>query len=255
MFSFYCDDSGTHEQSPVAVAACLVSSANKWTQFQKAWCEANASENFGVFHMADFEGNYDRFATEEWRDTAKKERTLNRLIGVIQDHVELGVATAVCKADYDKIVPQEIRERYSLGSNHYTFAVRTCIGHVHKWRKENGHTHPMTYVFDRMTKGKGEIIDIFDAALKGGGRELEDFGIYKDCWSFADKAGIVQLQGADICAWEMLRFTNHTFRPVSKPQPMRRSLAVMYKNPLILHLHNEQTLAELIRWESEKNQA
>jgi len=72
MFSFYCDDSGTHKQSPVAVAACLVSSVNKWALFQKAWCEVNAAENFGVFHMADFEGNYDRFATEEWRDTAKK---------------------------------------------------------------------------------------------------------------------------------------------------------------------------------------
>lgn len=251
--SFYCDDSGTHAQSPVAVAACLISSLERWTEFQRAWCEANAAENFGVFHMADFENNYERFDGPEWRDQKKKERTLNRLIKAIQDNVEVGVGAAVVKSDYDKVVPPEIRERYALGDNHYTFAVRTCIGHVLKWRRENGHVEPMSYVFDRMSKGKGEIINIFDtAAEQGRGAELRDFGMHKDCWSFADKAAIVQLQGADICAWETLRFLTNTFlRPKERKQQMRKSLAVLYKNPLYLHLHNEQTLTELIRWEAE----
>lgn len=255
MFSFYCDDSGTHSGSPVAVAACLISSVDRWSNFQRAWCEANAAENFGVFHMADFEGNYDRFNTLEWRDSAKKQRTLDRLIKAIRDNVEIAVGAAVVKNDYDKVVPQEIRKRYALGDNHYTFAVRTCVGHVLRWRKEHRHRQAMSYVFDRMSKGKGEIINIFDTAMEQGrGAELIDFGIAKDGWSFADKAGIVQLQGADICAWETLRFLTHTFlRPKLQQQPMRKSLATLYKNPLHLHLHNEDTLRELINWEAERN--
>lgn len=255
MFSFYCDDSGTHSQSPVAVAACLISSVDRWAAFQKAWCEANAAENFGVFHMAEFEGNYDRFDTPEWRDSGKKQRTLDRLIKAIQDNVEVGVGAAVVKADYDKVVPPDIRERYALGDNHYTFAVKICIGHLQRWRREKAHTEPMTFVFDRMSKGKGEIINIFDATAKvGHGLELRDFGMTKDCWSFADKAGIVQLQGADICAWETLRYLTNTFlRPRERQQPMRKSLAVLYKNPLYLHLHNEGTLKELIEWEISRN--
>jgi hypothetical protein len=80
MFTLYCDDSGTHKESPIAIAACLVSTVDKWDQFLKAWCSASMAEQFGVFHRADFEGNYPPFDSIAWKDKAKKERTLNRLI-------------------------------------------------------------------------------------------------------------------------------------------------------------------------------
>jgi hypothetical protein len=249
MFSFYCDDSGTHEESPVAVAACLISSVDKWTEFQKSWCEVNKAENFGVFHMADFENSYEQFSAQEWRDENKKQRTLSRLIGAIRTNVQTGMAVAVVKSDYDKVIPPDIRDRFKLGKNHYTFAIRTCLGHVLRWRKEHGYTQPMTYVFDRMGKGKGEINAMFESALTGQDLALRDFGIYKDCWSFADKDGIAQLQGADICAWETLRYMNSVFmRPRGRQQAIRWSFALLYKEPLLFNCHNEKTLTEVVEF-------
>jgi hypothetical protein len=256
MFTFYCDDSGTHSESAVAVAACLISSIDKWTEFQKNWCEIDQAENFGVFHMADFENNHDRFSAQEWQGEEKKNRTLSRLIEAIRNNVQTGMAVAVVKSDYDKFVPQDLRDRHSLGKNHYTFAIRTCIGHVLRWRKQNGHTQPMNYVFDRMGKGKGEINKMFEVALGGGEDALRDLGIYKDGWSFADKSGVVELQGADICAWETFRYMTSVFmRPKDKQQPMRWSFGLLYKEPLLLACHNEKTLTELVRREQENQHA
>jgi hypothetical protein len=54
MFTLYCDDSGTHAQSDVAIAGCYISTVEQWQEFRRNWDEINAREDFGVFHMADF---------------------------------------------------------------------------------------------------------------------------------------------------------------------------------------------------------
>jgi hypothetical protein len=80
MFTLYCDDSGTHAASDVAVAGCYVSTVQQWIEFARNWDEANKRENFGVFHMADFVGRHAQFASLEWADQKKRDRTIGALI-------------------------------------------------------------------------------------------------------------------------------------------------------------------------------
>jgi hypothetical protein len=54
LFTAYFDDSGTHAQASVAVAACFISTLDKWNVLGKLWSEVNKKEQFGIFHMADF---------------------------------------------------------------------------------------------------------------------------------------------------------------------------------------------------------
>jgi hypothetical protein len=248
MYTLYCDDSGTHEQSEVVVAACLISTIDRWDNFLSEWCKASRDEEFGVFHMADFEGNHPPFGASEWRDTIKRKRTLERLISIIRDSVMMGYAVGIVKKDYDAVVSKTIRDKFGLGKNHYTFAVRSMIGRIHKWRAENHITQPMNYVFDRMSKGKGEIIKQFDTPIRHPEHGLRDFGMFNGCYSFADKAYIVPLQGADICAWEALRYmTNVAMRPPEKRQSVRDSYSRLYQPPIRVQWHNKDSLGQMVK--------
>jgi hypothetical protein len=206
---------------------------------------------FGVFHRADFEGNHDAFDSPVWKDAVKKERTLNRLIGIIQSTAEVGFTVAVMKEDYDKVIPENIRDKFHLGKNHYTFAFRTIIGSIMKWRREQGVTQPMNYVFDRMSEGKGEIMAQFEIPIRVGEQGMKDLGTSRDCYSFADKAYVVPLQAADLCAWEAYRYMNTvvSIPPDKNKWPIRDSFRLLYRSPetsLKLVYHNKQSLANLV---------
>ena len=132
MLSLYCDDSGTHDASPFAVAACLVAPVIQWEHFVKDWEAADAAEEFGVFHMADFVARRKQFAQPKWLDQEKRERTLKRLINIITTRRKMSFYSVVEKAGYDAEVPRTMRKRYKLGNNHYSFAVRMCMAKVLK---------------------------------------------------------------------------------------------------------------------------
>ncbi|MGB9468388.1 MAG: hypothetical protein WBQ59_03485, partial [Candidatus Acidiferrum sp.] len=134
MFTLYCDDSGTHSQSPFAIAACFVAPAVQWERFVNDWNTANKAENFGTFHMADFVAHKMQFVLPEWKDEDKRSRTIKRLISVINIRRQQGFFSAVEKSGYDAEVPQFLRQERKLGNNHYTFAVRMCMAKVLKWR-------------------------------------------------------------------------------------------------------------------------
>jgi hypothetical protein len=212
MFTFYCDDSGTHSESPFAVAACFIAPILQWEHFERDWKTANDSEGFGVFHMADFVAKQAQFAAPEWLDETKRDRTLKRLINIINTRRQVGFYAVVEKAGYDAEVPQPMRGAHDLGNNHYSFAVRMCMAKVLKWRMRYGYKDPVKFVFDRMSKGAGEINAIFEQALKEGDEKALAHGISREVgWSFENKSKFIPLQAADILAWEALYHMRRVF--------------------------------------------
>jgi hypothetical protein len=67
MFCLYCDDSGTHPKSDIAIAGCYIATVDQWKELKRNWDETNAKENFGVFHMADFVAKKKQFALPNGR--------------------------------------------------------------------------------------------------------------------------------------------------------------------------------------------
>lgn len=254
-FSLYCDDSGTDASSEIAVAGCCIATVEQWQEFTRNWAEINAREHFGTFHMADFVAKRQQFAGIEWQEQRKRDRTMSALLGIVKTRAAFLISTAVVKSAYDEVVPNSVRQR--MGNNHYTFAVRHCVALVEQWRARHGYTEPLQYVFDRMSKGSGDINDtVFNIALTGGAAAVQRYGIAKDGWSFQDKSIVVPLQAADIWAWENFRYASRTFfAPVDKRAPIRASYRFLrQKVPCSVKYHNKQSLLKFVELVEKDNQ-
>lgn len=182
------DDSGTHPESSFAVAACILASEKQWRKFNREWMKAEKKEKFGVFHTADFAAGHGNF--DGW-DAPRKSRVFQQLCSIIAAHARIGWGIAVRKKDYDTIIQEPFREY--CGRYHYTFCVRQCATRIGVWRQQRKKEWELRYVFDRMSRGKGEIMHAMDRA--GG---LDGYG-------FDDKSKILPLQAADIFAWATLQ--------------------------------------------------
>jgi hypothetical protein len=201
MFEVYLDDSGTDSTSDIAIAACYISTKGQWDEFVKEWDSVRIGEGFDAFHMVDFAASHDPTKKPfcDWKFD-KRERVYNNLARIINDRKRIGIASAVPKKAYEEFVPERHRRRH--GFFHYTFAVRSVLMRIRDWRRASGITIPMRFVFDRMSQGKHEIIDIW--------KQREDipeweemFGMEPDGYSFEDKKFFKPLQAADILAWQM----------------------------------------------------
>jgi hypothetical protein len=107
IFTLYCDDSGTHAASDVAIAACYIATVEQWGELKRNWDEINVKENFGRFHMAWLislpgRGSLPR---QNGRTTKKRTRTISKFVSVITTRMTLGVTVAVIKSAYDEVVP------------------------------------------------------------------------------------------------------------------------------------------------------
>ena len=248
MFTLYCDDSGTHSGSDIAVAACYVSTVEQWGHFKRNWEEINEREHFGVFHMADFVGRHEQFSSPEWHDQAKRDRTISALISTIKVRARIGFAAAIQKSAYDEVIASDEFLRQRLGTNHYALAVRLCTALVDKWRQRHGYNEPVQYVFDRMTKGRRDIDDMFDVLVSGQADALHRYGVYADCWSFEDKAHVVQLQAADIWAYENFRYMRDCYIPFTLTKILkqpRRSYVALRQSPHMVRHHIRRSLEKL----------
>lgn len=96
----YFDDSGTDGNSPIAVAACYVSSQEQWTEFTRNWTDVARAEGFTEFHMAQFvakpEAGHEPFC--RW-DNEKKNRVYRKLSSIINVRMQKGFAIAIPKHD------------------------------------------------------------------------------------------------------------------------------------------------------------
>lgn len=200
-FEVYFDDSGTDCGTPVAVAACYVSSKQQWAEFVRNWDEVRAKEGFDGFHMAEFvakpEAGHKPFC--DW-DNEKKQRVYGKLASIINTRVRKGFAIAVPKKPFDQHVFPEFKEQYA--ADHYTWAVKTVMGLLEDWRKQFNITVPMQYVFDRGSLGEKQIKAVWEESERRGSAK-EKYGFVPEGVMFQDKAIFKPLQAADILAWQV----------------------------------------------------
>jgi hypothetical protein len=249
VFTLYCDDSGTHPKSDVAVAACYVSTPEQWNECTRNWNEANQRENFGVFHMTEFVARRGQFEAPEWHEKVKRDRTIKALINIIKTRARIGFAAVVAKAAYDDVILNSPL-RKKLQNNHYAFCIRLCTAMVNRWRDEHHYEESVQYVFDRVSEGRGEIDAMFRILVSGGDDAMGRYGVYKDCWSFEDKAEVKPLQAADIWAWENYWHAVNCFFPKeagAPSKPVRRSYLALRDAPCVVKYHVRASLEQFVK--------
>jgi Protein of unknown function (DUF3800) len=245
-FTLYCDDSGTHNESEWAIAACVIAPVEQWEKFREEWQCVARDEGFEVFHLNKFVARKPPFDTPEWENADKRDRTMRRLIGIIRTRTTCAYASALQKSAYDEEVPEKIKADRIMGKNHYTFAVRMCMGRLVRWRIQHGYTHPIQFVFDRVSKGKGEIDMVFNRALSEGAESaLAGMGIEEGGWSFEDKSQFIPIQAADVLAWEALHHMK-TFSICGDQFKPRRSYLALREIPGMHKYYDREGLRELV---------
>lgn len=252
MFALYCDDSGTHGGSECAVAACYIAPTDQWESFVTDWKRAEEQEKFGAFRMADFVAKKKQFSTPEWADPIKRKRVMERLTTIIKARAHLAFFSVVEKRGYDLEMPKEFIEKLRLGS-HYTFAVRICLGRLLRWRLQRNHKWPIQFVFDQMSKGKGEIDRVFEHHLAGGEAVAMDVDITPSGWSFQDHRVVLPLQAADILAWETLWHLKNIVLSKVDRKPRRKSYSALLSKPIHEGYHDQVSVRQLVQhWKENK---
>lgn len=218
--AIYFDDSGTDAGSEIAVASCYLGHVEQWSALSRNWDEINQQEHFGVFHMADFVGKQKQFS--DW-PKAKCDRTIRKLISVIRTRAEHAFSACIVKDAYDQYILGDSVLRRKSYKNHYSAAIHMCMAHIAQWRKKRQRLEPIQYVFDQMSKGRGEIDAMFQTVMSGGVDGLESYGVYgkklRDGWSFQSKAMVIPLQAVDIWAYENFRYMRDIVIPHSSAKP------------------------------------
>ena len=129
MLTAYTDDSGTHSESEIAVAAGFLSDVGRWGpgKFETDW--KVALRVAGIlekgFHTTDFKAGWGPY--RNWSEQ-EKNSLYDALIQAINKHTMFGFSAAVRKDDYDELVTGKLREK--LGG-HYRFVVAACMFGIH----------------------------------------------------------------------------------------------------------------------------
>jgi len=192
----YYDESGRYDRAGNLVNMTLggcVSVLGKWQELERAWKAVLDREGLDAFHMTDFEAwqpPFDFKLPDGSRDHERHKSLLNRLLGLMVDHVEGFHAFSAVSA-----VPP--------GANAHKHMLEDCvIGAISYAVQETWRTYgrPINLVFAKQTHfGRGGIEKYL---------WLYNFGDARDRikgLTQSEPRDVRPLQAADILAYEMCR--------------------------------------------------
>lgn len=224
-FSAYFDESGTHG-SPIITVAGYIATDVQWTEFAREWDEVLKRERLAVFRMSKFEARRGDFTAENGWDNARRLRVQKQLIGIIKRRINIGIYCSLHLPAYDDMMTGWRRGQYGTP---YSFCVKNCLGQISYWAQKYNRPEPLSLVIEHGAGYNNEINSAFRAAFADEGkREVLRLGTL----SFADKSTAIQLQAADLLAYEIWKETcNQYLLPKGKRRPRRKSLESLFETP------------------------
>ena len=184
---------------------CWLSTAEKWSKFDKRWKRILEDAGIEYFHASTFESRFPPY--DGWSDT-KRLRVQQDLLRAISDYTIFGSAPMVHRGDWEKFIEKRPALRDAFGRTPYGFDVMAAIGMVTDWCNRNDYSGPVRYIFAEL-KGQGNVLDfIFKTLLEN--REIRERYRLDGTWSKGLMRLIRPLQAADIIAYEFnKRAANH----------------------------------------------
>jgi Protein of unknown function (DUF3800) len=166
----YCDESGTHDGSPITVMGGAMANVRQWHTFEKRFKLLRKKYGFEKFHTKKFRHKTGDF--RGWSDT--KCILLLRELRELSKVVTCAVSMAVGNADYEaEIKGGEIAPRKLRIPTKYGLCVNTCVYHFIE-EAVNQHIgdkpQKLNFVLESGHKNAGDGLRIFNdikAELKG----------------------------------------------------------------------------------------
>lgn len=200
-FELYWDDSGTHDNSPIAIAACYVATQPQWGEFVRNWDKARQEEGFDWFHMADFMQKPERGIKPycDW-SPEKRKRVYFRLASIINTRVRMGFGFGIPTEAFNRYAPQRFKDESA--SDAFIFAVQCVFSLVGDWYLRYGEGKAVQYIFEDR-KGMAKVHQIWEF-LKEHPEQAKAYGARPDVpdgITFQSPKFFKPLQSADILAW------------------------------------------------------
>ncbi len=206
----YCDESGHAQdlrESVVVVAGCIAP-LEAWEKFEDDWKAFLDAYGVNELHMKHFAHSTGAFTG--WKEHEEKRRAfLTTAADLMRRHVVAYVGAAIYLPDF-RTLPEPVRAR--LGDPY--FACFQVCAHDAAAQTLEDPAEKVEMVFARHPEFQGGALDFYyrlQAEMTLG----ERLGPI----SFADPKDVVQLQAADLVAFELRRFTAERIPLVPDPDP------------------------------------
>lgn len=120
----YMDESGTHDQSDVVAVAGYLATVDQWNRFEEEWNRVMRHFCVEDFHMTDFEARQKEFAHRNYWTPEIRERFIERVTAVCQQHTLVGLGCAVVREQYEQILTPKIQGDLR---HPYYFCLYVCL--------------------------------------------------------------------------------------------------------------------------------
>jgi hypothetical protein len=192
MLKAYLDESGTHEESPIVISAGYLFAPDGAEALATLWKPFLDSRGISYFHA----------------NACSDEVVFSALIHLIIATAETGF---LCFAQREVLGRQHPRLRQFTGSP-YAVCTLSCMEEMANFAKKRNET--VFYFIEGGNEYQGEV-DHFIARIKRDPELKGRFAIEQGSGTF-DKKQVIQLQAADLLAWEFQRAYAGALSPEQK---------------------------------------
>lgn len=224
-YNAYWDESGTHDPRILTIAG-YIATERQWEAFAREWNATLSKEDIKTFHMKDFENPYGDFTERKGWHKRRKIDFQSKLIGIIKRRINIGIWTSVDVPAYEKLITGWRRER---NGTPYGFCVKSIMAQVALWAEHFKRNEPIAHVIEDGAGYNHEIERAFRATFDN--EELRRF-FRLGSLSFETKGRAVQLQAADLLAYEVWK-DEYNFRvlPPEQRRKRRTSFSILTEAP------------------------
>lgn len=197
----YFDESG-HSKDPrvsvLAVAGC-VSSVAGWTRLVPGWIDTLAEFAVSALHMKDFAHGKGEFAG--WKED-KRRAFLARLVGLMTRDIDAYIGEAMSLPEEWRQRPDEFRVRLA---DPYHGCLIYCMKTLISYSAHSANYEEVNVVLADHPEYSGWATEVYHAI-----KESEDGGDRLGSLTFDSPTGLVQLQAADLVAYELQHYLSDT---------------------------------------------
>jgi len=224
-YQAFFDRSADQDSSPIGgtVVAGFVSTVEHWNSWEDEWNTVLKLFNVPYFHMKEFAAARGAFSGREWQIESLHSDTYRRLfisslITTVKKWALLTVASYMDHRIYhDACTICSVENVF----NPFSECGRNAVLKVRDFVRNHLHSKlPISYIFDRGDQGKGMLLDLMEKCnlpapvFKRSRRDQNH--PEKDL----DDPPMIQLQAADLLAWEIRRWESD----YKNGKQMRKSL-------------------------------
>jgi hypothetical protein len=194
-------DAGGGPAEIVVSPATLVSTPDKWLEFERRWNDALAAHNISGLHMkefAHFKGEYESF---RW-DEPRRRRLLNALLWIIEECIDYSAAVAIYIEGYNRA---DLTYRLSESMRPYTMGCMSCASRVTRWATTKGiGKNDLTWFFEKGDQDQNDLRVHWDIAYPDGA--VDPIFLKKKDVHLSDQPRYIRpFEAADLIGYENLQ--------------------------------------------------